>query len=106
MGSGRASPVVLVPTNFAGGEATNGSRSASPASFGAATGRKAGFADLEDFYADEESSSEEEEDEEEEDEEEDEEDASGSGEEESGSEEEESEEESSEDDEREALAGR
>lgn len=101
VGSGRASPVVLVPTNFANAEA---SRSSSPASFVGAGGRKAGFRDLEDFYKDEESEEDEDgESEEEQDsgeEEESGEDESGSGEEESGSEEEESGEESEEEEEK------
>lgn len=89
--SGRASPVVLVPTNFSGAEAS--SRSASPASFGGA-GRKSGFVDLEDFYADEVSDEEEESGEEESGSEEDEDEES--GEEESGSGEAESDEEADE----------
>lgn len=61
-GSGRASPVVLVPTNFAGtegGEGRSMSMSASPA--GGGGGGRRGFVDLEDFYGDEESESESEE---------------------------------------------
>lgn len=60
--SGRATPVVLVPTNFAtgGGSASaDGSRSASPNALAGANGRKTGFRDLEDFYADEDESEEE-----------------------------------------------
>ncbi|KAM0748595.1 ARM repeat-containing protein [Meredithblackwellia eburnea MCA 4105] len=47
-GSGRASPIVLVPTNLASADS---SRSASPFVTGGGRGR-GGFVDLEDFYAD------------------------------------------------------
>ena len=47
-GSGRASPVVLVPTNFASGQEEGESASSG------APGRKGGFVVLEDFYASEE----------------------------------------------------
>lgn len=95
-GGGRAnSPVVLVPTNFS--TSHDGSRSASPASFGAGvTGRKSGFVDLEDFYADEdedEESSGPEEEEEESDSDSEEEEGSGSGSEEEEQEDQDSEEE-------------
>ncbi|KAK4698234.1 hypothetical protein P7C70_g8048, partial [Phenoliferia sp. Uapishka_3] len=92
-GSGRASPVVLVPTNFASGES---SRSGSPfvvgpSSFGGVGGAgKKGFVDLENFYdsEDEEEEEDEESGEEEEESGEESEEESGSGSEESSGEEE------------------
>lgn len=73
-GSSRASPVVLVPTNFSAtsGDGTTPSRSDSPASFGArgTNGRRNGFRDLDDFYADDDESESDDEDEDEEEDEE------------------------------------
>ncbi|KAI5474955.1 AP-3 complex subunit beta-2 [Pseudohyphozyma bogoriensis] len=82
-GSGRASPVVLVPTSFASGTGTPGSEFSREASPMGARGGKMGFVDLDDFYKDdaseedEEDEEESEEDEEEEEEEESEEDEEG-----------------------------